>query len=557
MTTSNSNNLKYKIAIMGCPSQPDVEWSSVNLKKLKDYGFNWIQLNIAWGSRPADEPLNLEDVVHTAALEGVMKHVTSTPERIEQRASEIKRRIKLCRDEGMRTLFHFGAPYNGINGYKNEKLTKCLLDGSTPQYYVDLLKAFASEFKGVDDLLLYTYDQDAWLCDEFGPCENCYGIPLDNRVPNFINLLGKTWVDINPDGRLWWEPWELSAGQVLKCVDKLNPDYIGLMLHSNIAEVMAALPVDRYVRNVSRMAYENGIPVIVEGFFGAASEEVEPFYHLAHPFVTLRQLKAMANITGVVGVKEYYGLLPIKEDPNLRITALFFKNSDIEENEALIKLADIYGSCRDDIIAFWDNCSLGIELFPWDVSWFARKQGSSDIAHTLNAAFLRGQMCHTPSWESSRRCIFMKTDDLEPDPWLLEDIQLRCCLAADKMTKALEIGRRIMNKIPDKLFNNFKIGLNELERFKKVCISYTYHIRETNLVHLIRKKRSISAEVPSYIISELCETLEKDSMNQGGSKEILEALAVLKNNIDDFLNRYFNIPGEDKWIKGPHTFTSR
>jgi len=552
-----AEKLEYKIGILGCPSMHNVEWNSDNVKQLKDYGFNEIQLNIAWGARPGDDPLNLEDVVLTESNKDEIKHFTSTPERIEERVKELRRRIKICKEEGMRTLFHFGAPYNGISGYKNEKLSKCLLDGHTQQYYVEMLKAFAIKFKGVDDLLIYTYDQDAWLCDEFGVCENCYGIPLHKRVTDFINLLGQTWSEVNSGGRLWWEPWELSAGQALKCVDSLNSEHIGLMLHSNIAEVMATLPVDRYVKNMCSLANEKGIPVIIEGFFGAASEEVEPYTHLAHPLVTFRQLKAMNNVNGVVGVKEYFGLIPTKEDPNLEITSIFFKMPDIDEKGALNWIANKYGPCKSTIIDFWVKCSQGMELFPWDVSWFARKQGTCDISHTLNAAFLRGQMCHTPSWESSRKCIFMKTDDLEPDPWLLEDIGLRCNLAGGKMKEALEIGQNMLASLPLALTSDFKKGLEELELFIKVCVSYSCHIRETNLACLIRKRRTQGAEVPKFIISELFKTFEEDILNQGGSKEIDEAIEVLKNDIDEFLKKYFTIPALDIWVKGPHTFTSR
>ena len=33
------------------------------MRQVKELGFNAIQLNLAWGVRPDDEPLNLEDVV--------------------------------------------------------------------------------------------------------------------------------------------------------------------------------------------------------------------------------------------------------------------------------------------------------------------------------------------------------------------------------------------------------------------------------------------------------------------------------------------------------------
>ena len=80
------------------------------------------------------------------------------------------------------------------------------------------------------------------------------------------------------------------------------------------------------------MAKNRGIPVIVEGFLGAASEELEPYTHLTHPLVTLRQMKAIASVPGVVGIKEYYGHIPTKEDANLRMAGIFFHNQDIDES---------------------------------------------------------------------------------------------------------------------------------------------------------------------------------------------------------------------------------
>ena len=65
---TQSAAIPRRIAILGCPVRPDVPWTPENLDRLKTLGFDTIQLNIAWGSRPGDEPLNLEDVVELADL---------------------------------------------------------------------------------------------------------------------------------------------------------------------------------------------------------------------------------------------------------------------------------------------------------------------------------------------------------------------------------------------------------------------------------------------------------------------------------------------------------
>ena len=160
--------------------------------------------------------------------------------------------------------------------------------------------------------------------------------------------------------------------------------------------------------------------------------------HLATPLVTLRALREIAAVPDIAGIKEYYGLLPDREDPNLRMTALFLKDPLIEEDEALAVLSAPYGPAAESVAEFWRLCCDAMELFPWDASWLLRGVGRSDPSHGMSAATVRGHVAHTPSWESTRRAIFMKTENEESDPWLLEDLQLRFGLAADRMAKAAE-----------------------------------------------------------------------------------------------------------------------
>ena len=117
------------------------------MQRMKDLGFNAMQLNIAWAYRPYDEALNLEDVV---ALPERFKrtpidleHVTDglrTPEKISARSALLKERIALCKKYGMHTIFHFGAPNN--NQREMEPLEQCVLDPATVDRYATLIKAF-------------------------------------------------------------------------------------------------------------------------------------------------------------------------------------------------------------------------------------------------------------------------------------------------------------------------------------------------------------------------------------------------------------------------------
>ena len=72
------------------------------MQAIKDLGYNTLQLNIAWGARPADEPLNLEDILY---VDGI-----GSREKADQRLQAIKERARIAKKWGFRTLFHFGAP---------------------------------------------------------------------------------------------------------------------------------------------------------------------------------------------------------------------------------------------------------------------------------------------------------------------------------------------------------------------------------------------------------------------------------------------------------------
>ncbi len=291
---------ELRVGFLGNPNSNDpfrfwkpVPWTLENLQRLKDLGFNAIQVNVAWGPRPGDEPLNLEDVVelspHLAEQypQPVPLNSDSAPEALSRRRAMVRERSADCKRLGLHTIFHFGAPYNAHMRY-GDGPPNCISDEKTIQRYELLLDRFAREFPDVDDILVYTYDQDAWLCSEFGPCPRCLGIPLHERVTRFLGRLADAWLRSRPEGRLWWEPWELSAGQVYESVQRLQPKGIGLSLHANVAEVMATHPADRWLKNTAALAGERGIPVLVEYWLGGPCEEQEPLLNLAHPLVTLR-----------------------------------------------------------------------------------------------------------------------------------------------------------------------------------------------------------------------------------------------------------------------------
>ncbi len=558
------SNLTYKIGILGCPAEPDIRWTAENIERLKTLGFNALQLAIAWGYRPADEPLNLEDLVEIPPdrqeklAQPVPLRCDPSRHRFEVRRSDFRHRIALCRAAGVRTVFNFGAPFNAHVTY-GDTPPNCLLDNRTPSRYVELIRLFADQFPGVDDLLLYTYDQDAWLCGEFGDCPRCAGIPLHRRVTAFVNQLAEAWRRQRPEGRLWWEPWELSAGQVFQSVRLLNPDTVGLALHSNVAEVMATQPVDHWLQVVTRSARKVRLPVIVEHVLGNGNEELGAYLHIACPQVLLRALRAIAALP-IDGIKEYYGLLPQGNDSNLKLTSIVLGNPQLSDAEVLEQLAMPYGAAAMKMMEFWDAVSEAMDLFPWAATWFMREFSRCNPSHGMGAAFLRGQQAHTPSWESSRRSIFMKTDDLQPAPWMLEDVQLQCELSAERAAIALELGKGLLDTIPASYRTEFELGLSECHELRRRILSYAYHIRETNLAMLMRKYQQNGEESPEHLREELLSILAADQKNQGQLEPCAEAIRLLQDNAAMFLETYFIIPetapskaSPDFWTGGSKT----
>ena len=83
---------QYRVGILGCPSRPQVAWNRKNLERLKALGFNTMQLNIAWGYRPADEPLTLEDVVELPAEFAALQAEPAVPVRSDRSPEACARR---------------------------------------------------------------------------------------------------------------------------------------------------------------------------------------------------------------------------------------------------------------------------------------------------------------------------------------------------------------------------------------------------------------------------------------------------------------------------------
>jgi hypothetical protein len=551
-----------RIAILGDPAH-QVAWTDEAMEKLKAIGFNTVQLNIAWGSRPFGEALDLVDVV-TVPGESELPGTAA-------RRAEIKRRAVLAKRHGLRLLFHFGSPYMDRNPYSGDvpRIPYHVDDTTFDSWYdvlnpkvrdheVALLRELRRQFPEVDDILVYTYDQDAWETPEFQYNKFSYGIPLSDRLPGYLAALHQTWTEgRSGNARMWWEPWELSAGQVYTILPKLPRSDFGLIIHSNIAEAQLALPVDGWFRITARMCRGLGLPVVAESFFASASEEIEPL-SIPSPRLVDEEYAAFLGVPGIVGIKEYYGINTPVRDFDIDLLQARLKNPSRSTIELERDITARFGSAQPDVLAFLDLLSDARQTYPWDASWFAREIGRASTDHGWSAATIRGMSADTPSWESTRHARFMKTDAAQPHFWMLEDVELRCKLAADTLDKARDLGARIIAELPDARDKaQFQQIQGDLDVFRRVSRSYALHLRETNIAQMLRQDLAASRPMTPALVEELHGLLDADVANQHGSGRVVEMRRLYAESPEDFIRRYLIPTDSTQGERGMFTLTTR
>jgi hypothetical protein len=551
-----------RIGILGDPTH-QVAWTDEALERLKSIGFNEVQLNIAWGGRPFDEPLNLADVV-------------TVPGEVElpgtaQRCAELKRRVALATQHHLRMLFHFGSPYMNHNPYIGDGVRQQqpiddvtfdswydVMNPTVREHELALLQEFRREFPEVEDILIYTYDQDAWQTPEFQYNRFSYGMPLDSRLPGYLAALQKVWTNGRQGrGRLWWEPWELSAGEVYAILPKLPRSDLGLIIHANIAEAQLAQPVDVWFRNTARICKDLGIPVLAESFFASATEEIEPL-SIPAPRLVDEEYAAFVGVPGIVGIKEYYGVNTATPDLDLDLLQLRLQNPQRATDDLIEEITRRFGPEQRNVREYLSLIADALQTYPWDASWFAREVGKASIDHGWQAATIRGASWPSPSWQSTRHARFMKTDELQPHFWMLEDVELRCKLVADVLEKATAIAQRIAGGLLNAQDRTqFELIQHDVDTFRRVSRSYALHLRESNVAKMLRQDLIAGRPMTVALVKELGRLLEADVRNQNNTGRVVEMRRLYNESPDLFVRRYL-IPGQGAPAeRGLFTLTTR
>jgi hypothetical protein len=552
---------ELRIAILGNPAH-QVPWTDEGLEKLKAIGFNEVQLNIAWSSHPFGESLNLIDIV-------------TVPGEVEQpgtaeRRAEIGRRLRLAKKHGLRTLFHFGSPFAEYNPYSGTVYPNHVDDDLTFDSWYDilnpkvrdhelaLLREFRRQFPDVDDILVYTYDQYAWETPEFQYNRFSYGVPLSERLPGYLAALHAVWTQGRPGkARMWWEPWELSAGEVYAVLPKLPRADFGLIIHANIGEGILALPADLWLRNTARLCRDLGLPVVAESVFSSATQELQPLL-IPAPRLVDEEYAAFLRVPGIVGIKEYFGIDTAAADLDLDLLQRRLHDPSRSSDEIMERITSRFGAAQADVRAYLDLLSDAFQSFPWDASWSAMALGLASVDHGWTGATIQAESWNTPSWQSTRRTTYMKTDDTQPPFWMLEDVELRCRLAAETLDKASDLAVRVLDELSapsDKV--QFQRIQHDVNFFRRVTWSYALHIRETNVAQMLRQDLAANRPMTSALVKELGKLLDSDVANQNAQGRVVEMRRLFLSDPPAFVRRYLIPTAITSHERGRWTLTTR
>jgi hypothetical protein len=513
---------KYFVGIVGNPSVPDISWSDEELERIKALGVNMVQLSIAWGGKPANEVLNLEDLD------------------AEQRA-KFAFRIKQAQKHGLKVIAHFGIP-RMIN-YSPVR-PACILDPAVQKKYEQLLGEFMTSFPEVADVLVYTFDQRAWLCSEFGPCPRCSGLPLDERVPGFLNLLNDTMQKCRPDTRLWWKPWELSKGQVVAILNKVKPDHFGLALNPSTSNEVypfndRSFKSDLGVRRLVQMAAERNIPVL--GEFDHTL--YKPLYLMEDFFPRLiyEQMLGWKELEGVVGVKEYYGFSPTTFSVNAAMLQAWMKSPQSPLAKLLDEIAAPYGAAAAPLLQAWEFTAQSVEAFPWDTTYMIGPMGLDrpwDGSHDWEPVKITSATWDTPIWKANRRANFMLTEEPKAHPWLFEDAGLRLEDSAALGFKAVGFYDQAI-AAGGARGDDLRTQREVVWKTARAVRAKSLHFLETLAAQDARMVQNDARQFP-LVTQRLEALLKKDVENQGGAAAVAQKLAEFQRDPKAWLGKNLN-----------------
>lgn len=452
--------------ILGSPvywGPPYQDHTPEQLAVLRGLGVDTLVANLAW-SRPWMDVVNLEDLHVSPSYPWL-----SDARRAAELRVQMRQRVDAAVAAGLRPFFLFGCPRQldltalteeerratepliGVPGSRiaGGVVLACIRSEGVRRLYRELIAEHFRTFPETAGLLVYTVDELAEVCDERDPCPRCQGVPLPNRLPEFLECLADAVRAANPRAELWWEPWEFSATQTLEVVERLSPG-VRVAAHKCIHEVYYAGGPDAWLRQLCRVAERRGIEVVVEAFFSGTGEDLGPLPAYPCPRLVLEQVQEIARLPAVTGVKEYFGTVAEHVSVNEQAWRLALATPERPVREALGELAEQYPDADPErLLSAWESAAQALEEFPWDLSWRLRQYNSvrydqQSPGEYWSAHFRRSLPTPwtTPSWESSRLGFYaVAVSETAATEWMLEETARRlerCLERVDEAREGLE-----------------------------------------------------------------------------------------------------------------------
>jgi hypothetical protein len=528
--------------ILGNPvywGSPYRDHTPEQLAGLKALGVNTLFVNLAW-SRPWMDAVTLEEV-----------HVSPTypwlsdPARVATNVARLRRRMDAVVAVGLRAFFLFGCPAQ-INlgnlppeaqataatmiGQPASRIAPgvsvaCIQSPTVRQLYRELLTQHFVTFPETEGILFYTVDELAEVCDEQDDCPACHGVPLHERLPGFLNFLREILDELKPGVEMWWEPWEFTAAQTYAVAERLDPR-ITLSLHSSIHEVYYVNQPDLWLRHLCRLAADRGTGVVVELFLSGTGEDLGPLPSYPCPRLVIEQLRSVAELPGLVGIKEYFGTVAEHISVNERAWREFLHRSKASNADILLPLVAEFGDeTAPGLLAAWEEAARAIEVYPWDVSWRLRHYNSVRYDQQLGQGYWSRSFTAslptpwtTPSWESSRGAayiVYLSTAVVNPR--LIEETGQRferCISYLDRALHHLAAVQRVDNAELARQTDSIRI-------FRHLALSRLYHLRASQLTDTLRATPSpaLSAKLAACLATDLCNARDLlDLVKTGGYK---------------------------------------
>jgi hypothetical protein len=343
---------------------------------------------------------------------------------------------------------------------------------------------------------------------------------------------------------------------VYKIIPQLPTKDFGLSIHNNIAEAEIDKPVDLWYRTVAHECMLRNIPVIGEGYFTEQTEEVQSMA-IPCPRLVDEEYRAMTGVPGITGVKEYFGVLPLIPDLNLAMFTARLRDPNATTDQLLDRITKRFGKQQLQVKQMSEEMSEAMRYFPFEATWFMRLISQSSIDHGWSGATIRGAMADTPDWNSSRHALFMKCDDRQPHPDMLDDVQLRCEMSADHMRVAQTL-------LPDLIANSngadqetFQKLQKNLDHFQRVATSYALHLRETNIAMMLRNDVTAGRPLTPRLVDEMKQLLAEDVENQSGEGRVIDMQKAFDANPAKFVQEHL-VPTEKTVLeRGIFTATTR